>query len=115
MESGKRRGEYNLKNSQITSSIKSYIEKASTGEITSEELVKGIEKMLYTDANQQSINDNLSFEERSILEDISAQWDLYLENSYGVEDLKIMDLKNIKFPDSYLDEWRRELEKMAIK
>ncbi|HHQ0953263.1 TPA: hypothetical protein ACSK9D_003040, partial [Listeria innocua] len=81
---------------------------ALTDVITSKELVEKSEKILYVDENQQSINDDLSLEERELLEDISAQWDLYLVNSYDIDTLQSLGFEKVKFPDAYLKDWYRQ-------
>ncbi|WP_244966922.1 hypothetical protein [Listeria grandensis] len=88
--------------------IKSNLSETLNGTITSEELVERSEKILYVDDTQQSINDNLSFEERSLLEDISAQWDLHLDNSYDIDILKNLDFGIVKFPRAYLKDWYKQ-------
>ncbi|MDT0001145.1 hypothetical protein QJV14_06120 [Listeria cossartiae subsp. cayugensis] len=88
--------------------IKVNLTEALTDVITSKELVERSEKILYVDENQQSINDDLSLEERELLEDISAQWDLYLVNSYDIDTLQSLDFEIVKFPEAYLKEWYRQ-------
>lgn len=88
--------------------IKINLNEALTDVITSKELVERSEKILYVDENQQSINDDLSLEERELLEDISAQWDLYLVNSYDIDTLQSLDFEIVKFPEAYLKEWYRQ-------
>ncbi|HEL9117474.1 TPA: hypothetical protein U0H09_002854, partial [Listeria monocytogenes] len=66
-------GGCNLDKSSIMDVIKMNLTEALTDVITSKELVERSDKILYVDENQQSINDNLSLEERELLEDISAQ------------------------------------------
>ncbi|EOA5890524.1 hypothetical protein ACH5EW_002045 [Listeria monocytogenes] len=94
--------------SSIMDVIKMNLTEALTDVITSKELVERSDKILYVDENQQSINDNLSLEERELLEDISAQWDLYLVNSYDIDTLQILDFEKVKFPEAYLKEWYRQ-------
>ncbi|ENU0303616.1 TPA: hypothetical protein ACSKNZ_001817 [Listeria innocua] len=94
--------------SSIMDVIKLNLNEALTDVITSKELVERSEKILYVDENQQSINDNLSLEERELLEDISAQWDLYLVNSYDIDTLRSLDFEKVKFPDAYLKDWYRQ-------
>ncbi|WP_260444400.1 hypothetical protein [Listeria cossartiae] len=94
--------------SSIMDVIKVNLNDALTEVITSKELVERSEKMLFVDENQQSINDDLSLEERELLEDISAQWDLYLVNSYDIDTLQSLDFGEIKFPEAYLKEWYRQ-------
>ncbi|WP_262489799.1 hypothetical protein [Listeria monocytogenes] len=94
--------------SSIMDVIKVNLTEALTDVITSKKLVERSEKILYVDENQQSINDDLSLEERELLEDISAQWDLYLVNSYDIDTLQSLDFEKIKFPGAYLKEWYRQ-------
>ncbi|EAC8503003.1 hypothetical protein JH64_12090 [Listeria monocytogenes] len=101
-------GGCNFGMSSIMDVIKLNLNEALTDVITSKELVERSGKILYVDENQQSINDNLSLEERELLEDISAQWDLYLVNSYDIDTLQSLDFEKIKFPDAYLKEWYRQ-------
>ncbi|EAD0700082.1 hypothetical protein NW53_07310 [Listeria monocytogenes] len=101
-------GGYNLDKSSIMDVIKVNLTEALTDVITSKKLVERSEKILYVDENQQSINDDLSLEERELLEDISAQWDLYLVNSYDIDTLQSLDFEKIKFPGAYLKEWYRQ-------
>ncbi|EAA0348561.1 hypothetical protein EK33_01110 [Listeria monocytogenes] len=101
-------GGYNLDKSSIMDVIKVNLIEALTDVITSKKLVERSEKILYVDENQQSINDDLSLEERELLEDISAQWDLYLVNSYDIDTLHSLDFEKVKFPDAYLKEWYRQ-------
>lgn len=89
--------------SSILDVIKLNLNEALTDVITSKE-----EKILYVDENQQSINDDLSLEERELLEDISAQWDLYLVNSYDIDTLQSLDFEKVKVPDTYLKDWYRQ-------
>ncbi|ENX5346136.1 hypothetical protein [Listeria monocytogenes] len=94
--------------SSIMDVIKVNLTEALTDVITSKKLVERSEKILYVDENQQSINDDLSLEERELLEDISAQWDLYLVNSYDIDTLHSLDFEKVKFPDAYLKDWYRQ-------
>ncbi|EAC6121790.1 hypothetical protein GM58_09610 [Listeria monocytogenes] len=101
-------GGYNLDKSSIMDVIKVNLTEALTDVITSKKLVERSEKILYVDENQQSINDDLSLEERELLEDISAQWDLYLVNSYDIDTLQSLGFEKVKFPEAYLKEWYRQ-------
>ncbi|MBC2077020.1 hypothetical protein HCJ64_10855 [Listeria marthii] len=101
-------GGCNLDKISIMDVIKVNLTEALTDVITSKELVERSEKILYVDENQQSINDDLSLEERELLEDISAQWDLYLVNSYDIDTLQSLDFEKVKFPEAYLKEWYRQ-------
>ncbi|WP_430534925.1 hypothetical protein [Listeria rocourtiae] len=93
--------------------IKTNLNEALTDVITSKELVERSEKILYADDNQQSINDNLSLEERELLEEISVQWDLYLDNSYDIEVLQNLDFDKVRFPEVYLEEWYKKVKRFV--
>jgi hypothetical protein len=41
--------------------------------------------------------------------DIDAQWELYLDNTYTVDELKTMDFLEVKMPQEWLIKWMNEL------
>ena len=45
-----------------------------------------------------------------IIQDIDAQWDLYLFNTYTYEDLIKLDLSKIRLPLEWFAEWSKKLE-----
>ena len=46
-----------------------------------------------------------------IVNDIDAQWELNLANSYTLEELKNMDFSTVKFPTEWLKNWKEKLHK----
>lgn len=45
-----------------------------------------------------------------IAADVDAQWDMYLANSYSLEQLKSLDFSKEPVPVHWFDEWLRQLE-----
>ena len=44
-----------------------------------------------------------------VLEDISAQWDLYLVNTYSLKELQKLELSKVKLPIEWFDRWLKAL------
>jgi hypothetical protein len=44
-----------------------------------------------------------------VLNDVDAQWDLFLVNTYTIEELQTMDLSKVKLPDEWYKEWLSQL------
>lgn len=85
--------------------IKAAIQKALKNEISHEQLINIAEELLFTDHTQQSINEQLSKQNRALLEDMSAQWDLYLANTYTIEELQKLSLQQVRLPEPWLRRW----------
>ncbi|MBC1457868.1 hypothetical protein [Listeria newyorkensis] len=85
--------------------IKIAVQKALNNEISHEQLINIAEELLFTDRTQQSINEQLSKQNRALLEDMSAQWDLYLANTYTIEELQKLSLQQVRLPESWLRRW----------
>ncbi|AQY49775.1 hypothetical protein PWEIH_02172 [Listeria weihenstephanensis FSL R9-0317] len=85
--------------------IKTAIQSALKNEITHEKLIDIAEELLFTDNTQQSINADLSDRNRTLLEDMSAQWDLYLENTYTIEELQSLEYQKVRLPEEWLKRW----------
>lgn len=49
-----------------------------------------------------------------ILNDIDAQWDLYMVNTYPIDKLKTIDLNKVKLPNSYFASWYRKLNNESL-
>jgi hypothetical protein len=58
----------------------------------------------YTDMTE--LNDEKLYD---VLEDISAQWDLYLTNTYSLKELKQLDFSKVKLPIEWFEKWLEEL------
>ncbi|MBA3927767.1 hypothetical protein [Listeria rustica] len=85
--------------------IKVAIRKALKNEISHEQLINMAEALLFTDQAQQSVNGQLSKQDRALLEDMSAQWELYLVNTYTIEELQNLSLQQVKLPEIWLRRW----------
>ncbi|WP_051348389.1 hypothetical protein [Peribacillus kribbensis] len=57
------------------------------------------------------INEEKSGDEKlyGILGDISAQWDLYLTNTFSLIELQQLDFSKIKLPIVWFEDWLKEL------
>lgn len=47
--------------------------------------------------------------EHGILEDISAQWDLFLANTFSLKELQQLDFSKVKLPIEWFEGWLKEL------
>jgi hypothetical protein len=58
------------------------------------------------------INEHLNISEQiyDLVQDIDAQWDLYLFNTYTYEDLINLDMSQIRLPLEWFDEWNHKLK-----
>ena len=45
-----------------------------------------------------------------VLNDIDAQWDLFLVNTYSIKQLQTLDLPQVKLPTSWFMDWLKQLE-----
>ncbi|WP_144062457.1 hypothetical protein [Simiduia agarivorans] len=44
-----------------------------------------------------------------VLTDVETQWDLYLANTYSIEELKTKDFENELMPKEWFNEWLRQV------
>ena len=44
-----------------------------------------------------------------VLADIETQWDLYLANTYTLEELKKKNFENVVLPEKWFTEWLKEI------
>ncbi|MDQ2753357.1 MAG: hypothetical protein M3R72_10085 [Bacteroidota bacterium] len=44
-----------------------------------------------------------------VLNNVDAQWDLYLVNKYKIEELQTMDLSKVCLPNEYFQDWLNQL------
>lgn len=44
-----------------------------------------------------------------VLNDVDAQWDLYLINEYKIEELQTMDLSKVSLPKKWFQDWLAQL------
>lgn len=45
-----------------------------------------------------------------VLNDVDAQWDLFLVNTYKIEELQTMDLSKVKLPEEWFKNWLSQLD-----
>ncbi|WP_051269827.1 hypothetical protein [Flavobacterium suncheonense] len=56
--------------------------------------------------------ENVDLELEELVNDIDAQWELNLANSYSPEELSKLDFSKVKFPIELLLKWNKKLEGM---
>lgn len=56
--------------------------------------------------NEKRLDDEKLY---AVLEDISAQWDLYLENTFSLKELKQLDFSKVKLPIEWFERWLKEI------
>lgn len=49
-----------------------------------------------------------------VLEDVDAQWDLYLSNTYGLEELQKLDFGLVRLPPEWFEDWIRKLQSCSL-
>ena len=64
--------------------------------------------MAFDDDKTEELNefDNIAF---GIARDIECQWDLFLVNTYSLEELQNLDLSKVKLPQDWYIEWLTQL------
>lgn len=95
---------------KIQEEIISKLNRVQKNQITDYELVEECERILeiyYSDQDTEFFD--LNDIEREVLEDISAQWDLMIVNTFDEEELPNLNLKKIKFPNDYIKNWLTKL------
>ncbi|MFG6485158.1 hypothetical protein ACG04R_00665 [Roseateles sp. BYS78W] len=60
---------------------------------------------LYLDADAPSDIERLL----PILADVDCQWDLFLANSYSLEELRTLDLEQVLLPLAWFDDWLHQV------
>jgi hypothetical protein len=45
-----------------------------------------------------------------VLNNVDAQWDMYLVNGYKIEELQVMDLSKICLPKDWFQDWLNQLD-----
>ena len=45
----------------------------------------------------------------SVAADVDCQWDLFLANSYSLEELQTMDFAQVRLPDTWFEDWLNQL------
>jgi len=59
----------------------------------------------YSDTDGPSEIENIM----SVLADIETQWDLYLVNTYSLEELQKMEFSTVRMPLEWFEKWNAEL------
>ncbi|WP_214724572.1 hypothetical protein [Exiguobacterium sp. s143] len=93
--------------------LKEHIQAALDGNITHEELADWCYRYmtnlyqndLYHIATDGRRSYPLSEQATEVVNDIDAQWDLYLANSYSLNELQTIDLSTINLPREWLAKW----------
>ena len=64
--------------------------------------------MAFDDDETEELNafDNMTFR---IARDIECQWDLFLVNTYSLEELQNLDFSKVKLPQDWFIEWLKQL------
>ena len=45
-----------------------------------------------------------------VLQDVDAQWDMYIVNKYPIEELQTLDLSTVKLPIEWFRDWLKQLD-----
>lgn len=48
-----------------------------------------------------------------IAEDVSAQWDMYLSNTYSLEQLQTLDFSRVELPNQWFQEWHEQVRQLV--
>lgn len=67
--------------------------------------------MAFDDDEIEELNefDNIAL---GIARDIECQWDLFLVNTYSLEELQNLDLSKVKLPEDWFIEWLKQLNEI---
>ena len=60
-------------------------------------------------AMQSASTDALMSKATRIAADVDAQWELYLSNTYSLEQLQRLDFGKVKIPKEWFDAWLQQL------
>lgn len=84
--------------------LKSVVNK--TNLYTHQQISNWCDKHYMNYMNEDGLDDEKLY---GILEDISAQWDLYLSNTYSLKELQQLDFSKVKLPIEWVEGWLKEL------
>jgi len=61
--------------------------------------------------HMESMNDNIQVDDLTvdIAADVDAQWDLYLVNTYNLQELQKLNFSCVKLPSEWFKEWLEKL------
>lgn len=81
--------------------------RAPNGQYTHQEIVAWCDRlhMLYQDDDSTAEMDAAV----SVAADVDCQWDLFLANSYSLEELQTMDFAEVRLPASWFADWLDQL------
>ena len=93
-------------------SLKKVIKLAVINSISHKELVDWCEAFLQEISKDTNIKVNRSLSKKAIMValDIENQWELYLSNTYTLEELQDLEQKEVKMPIQWLKEWDKNIE-----
>ena len=46
--------------------------------------------------------------------DANAQWELFLVNTYSIEELQQLDFSSVRLPPEWFEEWENQLRKIVV-
>ena len=46
-----------------------------------------------------------------ILTDVETQWDLYLANTYSLDELRTLSFESVRVPTAWFEDWRNQVKK----
>ncbi|MEH7106759.1 hypothetical protein [Bacillus sp. JJ1764] len=84
--------------------LKSVVNK--TNQYTHQQICNWCDKHYMNFMNEDGLGDEKPY---VILEDISAQWDLYLANTFSIKELQQKDLSKVKLPIEWFEGWLKEI------
>ncbi|WP_456363702.1 hypothetical protein [Priestia aryabhattai] len=93
-------------------SLKKIIKLAVISSISHKELVDWCEAFSQEASKDTNINVKRSLRKKAIMValDIENQWELYLSNTYTLEELQNLEQREVKMPIQWLKEWDKNIE-----
>lgn len=85
--------------------LKSVVNK--TNQYTHQQICNWCDKYYMSFMNDDRLDNKKLY---SILEDISAQWDLYLSNTFSLKELQQLDFSTVTLPILWFERWLMELD-----
>lgn len=93
-------------------SLKKVIKLAVIDSISHKDLVDWCSNFLQEASQDISISVNRPLNKKAIMValDIENQWELYLSNTYTLEELQTLEQKDVKMPIQWLQEWDKSIQ-----
>lgn len=93
-------------------SLKKVIKLAVINSISHKDLVDWCANYLQETSKDTSISVNRRLNKKAIMValDIENQWELYLSNTYTLEELQKLEQKEVKMPKEWLTEWDNSIQ-----